>query len=47
MELSLTKRLTFPVMMFGGTFNVINSGIINQVMMQRYVSLPSLKEAKS
>ncbi|XP_044729683.1 sodium-coupled monocarboxylate transporter 1-like [Chrysoperla carnea] len=47
MELSLTKRLTFPVLMFGGTFNVINSGIINQVMMQRYVSLPSLKEAKS
>ncbi|XP_044729523.1 sodium-coupled monocarboxylate transporter 1-like [Chrysoperla carnea] len=47
MELSLTKRLTFPAMMFGGTFSVINHGIINQVMMQRYVSLPSLEEAKT
>ncbi|XP_044728265.1 sodium-coupled monocarboxylate transporter 1-like isoform X2 [Chrysoperla carnea] len=46
MELSLTKRLTFPAMVFGGTFGVVNNGVLDQVMMQRYVSLPSIKQAK-
>ncbi|XP_044729522.1 sodium-coupled monocarboxylate transporter 1-like [Chrysoperla carnea] len=46
MELSLTKRLTFPTILIGGTFNIISDGMITQVMMQRYMSLPTLKDAK-
>lgn len=46
MELSLTKRLTFPAILIGGAINIISDGMVTQTMMQRYVSLPTLKEAK-
>ncbi|XP_044731952.1 sodium-coupled monocarboxylate transporter 1-like [Chrysoperla carnea] len=46
LELSLTKRLTFPAILVGGAINIISDGMVTQTMMQRYVSLPTLKEAK-
>ncbi|XP_044729521.1 sodium-coupled monocarboxylate transporter 1-like [Chrysoperla carnea] len=47
MELSLTKRLTFPATVLGGTFIFINDGIIKQLRMQRYIALPTLKKAQT
>ncbi|XP_044729520.1 sodium-coupled monocarboxylate transporter 1-like [Chrysoperla carnea] len=46
MELSLTKRLTFPTILIGGAINILNEGMVTQVMMQRYMSLPTLKDGK-
>ncbi|XP_044731268.1 sodium-coupled monocarboxylate transporter 1-like, partial [Chrysoperla carnea] len=46
-ELSLTKRLTLPTMIFGGTFSLVNDGILKQSRTQRYVALPTINEAKT
>lgn len=46
MELSLTKRLTFPAVIIGGMCSSLQAGLVTQIMMQRFVSLPSLKDAR-
>lgn len=46
LELNLVARYTFWALTIGGTITYVQIAAVNQNMVQRYLALPSLSDAK-